>query len=106
MLFDLSDLIQMHNTLESLEAKFTTEEIDGIVRKLPNDKSPSPDGFNNEFIKNVGAILRMTFMNCVGLFRITVTAFKVSTHLLSLWFPKFRALPVCLNIDLSPLTSP
>lgn len=82
MLFDLSDLIQMHNTLELLEAKFTIEEIDGIVRKLPNDKSLGPDGFSNEFIKNARAILKMTFMNCAGLLRITVIAFKVSTHLL------------------------
>ena len=27
------------------------KKIDAVVRNLPNDKAPGPDGFNNEFIK-------------------------------------------------------
>jgi hypothetical protein len=27
------------------------------VKNLPNDKSPGPDGFNNEFVKNCWAII-------------------------------------------------
>jgi hypothetical protein len=37
--------------LDSLEQEFSTDEIDDIIKKLPNDKSPSPDGFSKEFIK-------------------------------------------------------
>ena len=51
MLFDLQNLLQTHNGLDCLETKFTTEEIDQVVKLLPNDKSPDPDGFSNEFIK-------------------------------------------------------
>jgi hypothetical protein len=36
---------------DSLEAPFTVNEI---VKKIPNDKSPGPDGFNNEFSKTGG----------------------------------------------------
>lgn len=51
ILFDLPSLIQTHEGLESLEHPFTTIEIDDVVKQLPNDKSPRPDGFRNEFIK-------------------------------------------------------
>lgn len=51
MCFDLPSLIVRQYSLTALESKFTTEEIDGIVRQLPNDKFPGHDGFSNEFIK-------------------------------------------------------
>ena len=34
-----------------LEKQFTTEEINEVIKNLPSDKSPGPNGFNNEFIK-------------------------------------------------------
>jgi len=34
-----------------LQDPFTREEIDSVVRNLPNNKAPRPDGFNSEFIK-------------------------------------------------------
>jgi hypothetical protein len=37
---------------DPLEAPFSKEEIEDVVKALPNEKSPGPDGFNNEFIKN------------------------------------------------------
>lgn len=47
----MEDLLHAPIDLSDLEATFTKEEIDGIIADLPNDKSPGPDGFNNEFIK-------------------------------------------------------
>jgi hypothetical protein len=52
MLFDLSSPIQEHPNLNWLEEQFIINEIDEAVRMLPNEKSPSPDGLINEFIKN------------------------------------------------------
>jgi hypothetical protein len=51
MTFNLSYLLGSNSELAWLEEPFTREEIDNVVRNLPNDKAPRPDGFNNEFIK-------------------------------------------------------
>ena len=36
---------------DSLELPFTHEEFDNIVKDMPPDKSPGPDGFNGTFLK-------------------------------------------------------
>jgi len=59
MLFDLTSLIQMHHDLGGIEDKFTATEIDSVVKMLPNDKSPGPDGFSNEFIEKCWQIIKM-----------------------------------------------
>ena len=53
MLFDLSSLISPNPDIDfsNLEIPFTKEEIDNIVKCMPNDKSPGPDGFNGAFLK-------------------------------------------------------
>lgn len=51
MLFDLDSLLHCHPDLSSLEAPFSYQEIDDIVKHLPLDKSPGPDGFSNEFLE-------------------------------------------------------
>jgi hypothetical protein len=47
--------------LDSLEQEFSTDEIDDIIKKLPNDKSPGPDGFSNEFIKKCWPTIKNDF---------------------------------------------
>jgi hypothetical protein len=37
--------------LDNLESSFFDKEIEDTIKQLPNEKSPGPDGFNNEFIK-------------------------------------------------------
>lgn len=81
MLFDLSPLIQRHENLETLEARFTTDEIDSVVRLLPNNKSPGPDGFTNEFIKKCWPHMKMIFITSAGLFRRTIFASRALTPL-------------------------
>jgi hypothetical protein len=46
-------------TSASLDVPFIDKEIDEIIKELPNDKSPGPDGFNNEFFKNCWNIIGM-----------------------------------------------
>jgi hypothetical protein len=49
--FNLDDLIQPAQGLESQEVQFTRKEIDDVVSKLPNNRLPGPNGYNNEFVK-------------------------------------------------------
>jgi hypothetical protein len=55
------DLIQSNPNLLQLELPFSQEEIDSVIKFLPNNKSPRPDGFNNEFIKATWALIKMDF---------------------------------------------
>jgi hypothetical protein len=41
----------------SLGLPFSSKEIDEVIKDLPNDKSPGPDGFNNEFVKSCWSII-------------------------------------------------
>jgi hypothetical protein len=60
MHFNLQDFFGMgmsRDLREPLEAPFSKEEIEEVVKGLPNEKSPGPDGFNNEFMKNCWSIV-------------------------------------------------
>jgi hypothetical protein len=60
MMFDLNDLIP-HNDLSSMDIPFTNEEIDDVIKHMPNDKVPGPDGFNGRFIKKYWHIIKGQF---------------------------------------------
>jgi hypothetical protein len=59
MMFDLNDLFP-HNDLSCLEVPFTNEEIDEVIKHMPNDKVPGPDGFNGRFMKKILAYCQGT----------------------------------------------
>jgi hypothetical protein len=46
-----------------LESPFSQQEIDSVIKNLPNFKSPGPDGFNNEFVKAAWEIIKGDFYN-------------------------------------------
>jgi hypothetical protein len=51
MVFNLSSLIQPVSNLSTLEMPFSRSEIDQIIKNLPSNKSPGPDGFNMDFVR-------------------------------------------------------
>jgi hypothetical protein len=57
MFFNIQDLVQQHD-LHHIETPFTREDIDNVVKRLPTDKAPGPDGFNGLFIKKVCHIIK------------------------------------------------
>jgi hypothetical protein len=60
MYFNLEGIIESNITKEmntTLQAPFCDKEIEEVVKHLPNEKSPGPDGFNNEFVKNCWSII-------------------------------------------------
>jgi hypothetical protein len=52
MQFDLASLITPTPGLEELSVPFTKEEIDEVVKHMPPDKAPGPDGFTGLFLKS------------------------------------------------------
>lgn len=68
MLFDLASFINPIDDLDNLVAPFQAEEIDSIVRRMPSDKAPGPDGFNGLFLKKVGSCSKVTSMLSAQIF--------------------------------------
>jgi len=61
MQFNLDSLLNTGVDLSSLELPFSNHEVDDIIRHLPTDKSPGPDGFNNEFLKKCWPVIKQDF---------------------------------------------
>lgn len=60
---DLSTVLERRNDLGFLEEPITNNEIDAVIKSLPNDKSPRPDGFSNEFLKSCWSTIKEDFYN-------------------------------------------
>jgi hypothetical protein len=58
MLFDLQTFIQPTPGLEELSSPFTKAKIDAVVKSMPIDKAPGPDGFNGQFLKSCWHIVK------------------------------------------------
>ena len=56
-LFYLSSFMQPVTDLSSLVVPFDKQEIDSVVKSLPSDKAPGPDGFNTDFVKKCWSII-------------------------------------------------
>ena len=61
IVFNLSSFLDSSTDLGWLEDPFTREEIDSVVRNLPNNKAPGLDGFNSEFIKKCWHFIKDDF---------------------------------------------
>ena len=61
--FDLDSIISPVNNLDALVSPFTNEEMDKVVQKMPVDKAPGPDGFNEMFLKRCWSIIKEDFYN-------------------------------------------
>jgi hypothetical protein len=59
--FNFHDFIQPTRDLSSLSAPFSHDEIDNIIKDLPTDKAPGPDGFSRLFIKICWSIIKFDF---------------------------------------------
>ena len=56
----------MEEDLHDLDRPFSNEEIDDIINKMPNDKSPGPDGFNGLFMKKCWHIIKQYFYKFIN----------------------------------------
>jgi hypothetical protein len=65
MLMDLSSIIQPHD-LSHLDNPFTEEEITNVIKEMPIDKAPGPDGFSGKFLKKCWDLVKEDFKNLVN----------------------------------------
>jgi hypothetical protein len=66
--FDLSSFFNHTIDLSPLIEPFRKEEVDAVVRALPSDKTPGPDGFNTDFVKKCWSIICDDFYNLCDAF--------------------------------------
>jgi hypothetical protein len=48
--FNLSSMLTEHD-LDCIDSDFNPDEIDMVIKTLPNNHVPGPDGFNGFFVK-------------------------------------------------------
>jgi hypothetical protein len=61
MKFDLSRIIKKCEGLDELTVPFSHEEIDKVIREMPADRAPGPDGFTGVFLKRCWPIIKEDF---------------------------------------------
>lgn len=66
--FDLANLLVDGQDFAPLVAPFEKLEIDSVIKHLPSDKSPGPDGFNTDFVKRCWFIVCNDFYNLCSAF--------------------------------------
>lgn len=54
--------------LSSLDSSISEEEIARVVKELPPDKAPGPDGFTGRFYSSCWSIIKHDFMRAVSVF--------------------------------------
>lgn len=61
MKFNLQNIIKKVEGLDQLTVPFTKEEIDVVIKEMPADRAPGPDGFSGIFIKKCWHIIKEDF---------------------------------------------
>jgi hypothetical protein len=61
--FDLANLLHPIQCLDELTKPFEKEEMDLVVKHMPPDKAPGPDGCNGIFLKKCWHIISQYFYN-------------------------------------------
>jgi len=60
-----SELGYEHHDLEDLDTPFTEQEIEAVVKDMPSEKAPGPDGFIGVFYKKCWSIIKEDLVQAV-----------------------------------------
>jgi hypothetical protein len=63
MKFDLARLVKRVANLQELTVPFLKEEIELVIKQMPPDRAPGPDGFNGLFLKSVGQLFKRNLLS-------------------------------------------
>jgi hypothetical protein len=61
---NLINIVQAHD-LSQLDLPFSLEEIEEVVKDMPADRSPGPDGFNGAFLKKCWQLVKEDFIKLI-----------------------------------------
>jgi hypothetical protein len=61
MKIDLGSLLSKVDGLDELTLPFAKKEMDDVVKMMPVDRAPGPDGFNGMFLKKCWPIIQTEF---------------------------------------------
>jgi hypothetical protein len=86
----------------TLQAPFSDKEIEDVIKKLPNDKFPVPDGFNNEFVKSHRTIIAPDVKSLIRDSTMVLFLWKVLTLLSSPLSQRLTVLQLLEISDQSP----
>jgi hypothetical protein len=102
MLYNLEEMIDTHDGLEHSSVSFSNEEIDNVVRQMPIDKAPGPDGFNGLFFKKCWHIIKEdVYQLCNDFFSGNISLQAINSSFITL-IPK-NSNPVTPN-DFRPIS--
>ena len=69
----------------TLFRSFTNEEMDNIVKEMPPDKSPGPDGFNGTFLKKCwGTVKDLFYKLCASFYEGNMNLESINTAFITL----------------------
>ena len=102
MRFDLERLIQVNFDFSILILPISNEEVDRIVKLMPSDKAPGPDGFNGCFHKKCWPIIKQTFYDlCTKFYNDNLNLERINSSFITL-VPKINN-PETVN-DFRPIS--
>jgi hypothetical protein len=61
MQFNLQSLLSKVDGLDALTIPFEKQEMDDVIKAMPADRAPGPDGFNGQFLKKCWSIVHNDF---------------------------------------------
>jgi hypothetical protein len=61
MQFNLQSLLSKVDGLDALTIPFEKQEMDDVIKAMPADRAPGPDGFNGQFLKKCLSIVQNDF---------------------------------------------
>ena len=96
MQFYLPISLQRVEGLEDLTRPFSTQEMDDIIKYMPADKAPGPDGFNGKFLKKCWHLIKHDFYHLANEFFEGNTGLENINGSLITLVPK-KPSPECVN---------